>query len=235
MDIPVSRSRSRLGRSGRWIAAGAVVSVMLAAATVALGRLRSEPPTVARTAVWTGTVERGEMLREVQGNGKLVPEHIQWVTAVSPARVERIHVRPGTPVRSDTVLLELGNPDLELLALESERQVAAARAELASMRAELRGGRLAQKATVASLQIDQVTAKRKAEANVALGQEGYVSTDDAHNTRAALEALEMRAGVEAERLTVMGQGMHERLTAQLAQIRAPGDDRRSFVASSSRS
>ena len=190
----------------------------LALTTVALGRLRAEPMAVARAGLWIGEVQRGEMLREVQGNGKLVPEHIQWVTALSAARVERIHVRPGTAVEPDTILLELGNPDLELLALEAERQVAAARAELASMRAELRGGRLAQKAAVATLRIDQSTAKRRADANVALGDHGYVSNDDAHTTRAALEALELRVGVEAERLTVMGQGMHERLSAQATQI-----------------
>jgi multidrug resistance efflux pump len=218
VDIPVQRSRSRLGRYRRWLVTAAVVTTILAGATVALGRLRSEPPAVARASVWMGRVERGEMLREVQGNGKLVPEHIQWVTAVSAARVERIFVRPGTAVEKDTILLELGNPDLELLALEAERQVAAARAELASMRAELRGGRLAQKAAVATLRIDQSTAKRRADANVALGDHGYVSNDDAHTTRAALEALELRVGVEAERLTVMGQGMHERLSAQATQI-----------------
>lgn len=218
MDIPVKRRRTLLGRYRGWITAGAIVAATLALATVALGRLGAEPPAVAREGLWIGTVERGEMLREVQGNGKLVPEHIQWITALSAARVERIHVRPGTAVEPDTVLLELGNPELELQALEAERQVAHARVELANMRVDLRSGRLAQKAAVATLRIDHATARRKAEASVELGGQGYVSVDDAASTKAALEALETRVDVESERLGVLGMGMQDRLAAQAVQI-----------------
>ncbi len=194
------------------------LAVMLALTTAALGGLHAEPPAVTQSSLWMGTVERGEMLREVQGSGKLVPEHIQWVTALSAARVERIFVRPGTPVEADTVLLELGNPDLELQALEAERQVAAARVELAGMRADLRSGRLAQKVAVATLRIDQATARRRADANLELGARGYVSADDQSSGRSQLEALGLRVEGEAERLSVLGQGVQERLTAQVAQI-----------------
>ncbi|MFZ6178607.1 hypothetical protein [Nannocystis pusilla] len=129
MDIPRSR-RGWLARHGGKLLAALVVVGGLVITTVAIGQLHAEPPTVTRASLWFGTVERGEMLREVQGNGKLVPEHIQWITALSAARVEQIFVRPGTEVAADTVILELRNPELELQALEAERQVAAARAEL---------------------------------------------------------------------------------------------------------
>lgn len=218
MDIPVQRSRTWLGRHRRRLIGGTLFAATLALTTVALGSLESAPVTVARSSLWIGVVERGEMLREVQGNGKLVPEHIQWVTAVSAARVERIHVRPGTPVEPDTVLLELGNPELELQALEAERQIAAARAKLADMRADLRGQKLAQKLTVATLRIDQASAQRKAEASGDLGQKGYVSVDDEKTARAALEALETRSDLEGQRLSALGEGMNDRLSAQRAEL-----------------
>ncbi|PCC67847.1 HlyD family secretion protein [Nannocystis exedens] len=199
------------------LAVVAVVAV-LAGATVAIGRLEVQPPTVVRASLWLGTVERGEMLREVQGNGKLVPEHIQWFTTLTAARVEQIHVRPGTPVEPDTLLVELRNPELELKALEAERAVAAAKVELANMRASLRSEKLAQETTVATLRIDNSTARRKADASAELGGRGIVSQDDAYSARAQLEASDRRIDLEQQRLSVLGDGLARRLAAQTALI-----------------
>jgi HlyD family secretion protein len=217
MDVP-RRRRRLLGRHGAAVVAAVVVVATLAGATVAIGRMEAPPPTVARAGLWLGTVERGEMLREVQGNGKLVPEHIQWVTALSAARVEHIHVRPGTAVDADTVLLELRNPDLELQALEAERAVSAARVDLANMRASLRSERLAQETTVATLRVDNTTARRKADTSAVLGGRGYVSGDDEYSARAQLEASDRRIGLEEQRLSVLGDGVKSRLAAQAALV-----------------
>ncbi|MCY1056587.1 HlyD family efflux transporter periplasmic adaptor subunit [Nannocystis sp. SCPEA4] len=217
MDVPRAHRRL-LGRHGGKVLAAAVVVAILAATTVAIGQLRAPPPTVVRAGLWLGTVERGEMLREVQGNGKLVPEHMQWVTALSAARVEQIFVRPGAPVEVDTVLLELRNPELELQALEAERDVAAAKTVLANMRATLRSEKLAQELTVATLQVDKRTARRKSDANLALDERGYVSGDDAHSAKAQLETIERRIGLEEQRLAVLGDGLKERLAAQTADV-----------------
>ncbi|WP_096331870.1 efflux RND transporter periplasmic adaptor subunit [Nannocystis exedens] len=216
MDIPIQRSR--LARYRGWIVAAALVGVSLALTTVALGSLSVEPPAVAQAGLWIGAVERGEMLLAVQGNGRLVPEHIQWITALSAARVEKIHVRPGAAVEADTVVLELGNPDLELQALEGERQVVAARAALAELRATLRNERLTQKSTVATLKIDHASARRRADANAQLGGGGYLSDDDQRTARAQLEALEVRVGIEGERLAALEENLQRRLSAQEAQI-----------------
>lgn len=217
MDIPRSR-RGWLARHGGELLAGLVVASGLVITTVAIGQLRAEPPTVTRASLWFGTVERGEMLREVQGDGKLAPEHIQWITALSAARVEQIFVRPGTEVAADTVILELRNPELELQALEAERQVAAARAELANIRATMRGQKLQQEVAVTALQIEQSTAQRKAVANAELGGRGYVSRDDEHAAQAQLESIDRRMGLEAERVAVLGDGLKQRIAAHAAQI-----------------
>lgn len=217
MDVP-RRRRRWLGRRGAAVVAVVAVVAALAGTTVAIGQMEAPPPSVARAGLWFGTVERGEMLREVQGNGKLVPEHIQWVTALSAARVEQIHVRPGAAVEADTVLLELRNPDLELQALEAERGVAAARVELANMRASLRSEQLAQESAVATLRIDNTTARRKADTSAELGGRGYVSGDDEYSARAQLEASDRKIGIEALRLSVLGDGLKRRLAAQAALV-----------------
>ena len=52
-----------------------------------------------RSTVWVDTVKRGPMTREVRGLGTLVPEETLLIPATTDGRVERILIRPGTPVR----------------------------------------------------------------------------------------------------------------------------------------
>jgi glucosylceramidase len=58
-----------------------------------------------------------------------VPREIRWITAETPAHVERIVVKPGAQVQADTVILELSNPEVQ-------EQLASARAAVAATRAD---------------------------------------------------------------------------------------------------
>lgn len=190
----------------------------LASATAAIGQLRAVPPSFTRAGLWIGEVERGEMVREVQGSGTLVPEHVQWVTAVSAVRVETIFVRPGATVAADTVILQLGNPDLEIQTLEAERQVAAARTALANMRVTLRSEVLGHEITIVGLRGEEAKARRKATSSTALGERGYLAEDDAHAARAELKALDRRLELERRRVATLRGGVHERLAAQADEL-----------------
>src|SRR5262245_43730431 len=111
MDIPISptlRKRRKLRRS----AAFAVGVIALALVTIALSRLQPAVPSVEKAGLYFGTVQRGEVVRQVRGNGSLVPEQIQFVQAETEGRIERILVEAGAMVTADTVLLELSNPEL---------------------------------------------------------------------------------------------------------------------------
>ena len=81
--------------------------------SVGLSRLKPAAPTVEAATLWPDTVKRGPMVRQVRGLGTLVPEDIRWIPATTQGRVERIVLRPGTPVKADSVILELSNPQLE--------------------------------------------------------------------------------------------------------------------------
>src|SRR5947208_420077 len=73
MDIPRVK---RPSRRTPLLIGGAVA---IAAMTVGLAQLRPAAPTVERGTLWIDVVKRGEMMRDVRGNGTLVPE--------GPARV----------------------------------------------------------------------------------------------------------------------------------------------------
>jgi HlyD family secretion protein len=82
----------------RRLAVGAVLLAVVSMAGVAVARLTPASPPVDRSSVWIDTVKRGQMLRDVRGQGTLVSEDLRWIPATTPGRVERIILRPGIRV-----------------------------------------------------------------------------------------------------------------------------------------
>ncbi|QAT81879.1 RND family efflux transporter MFP subunit [Corallococcus coralloides] len=157
VDIPKPRAPRRKPYLLAALGLAALVAV-----TVGLSRLRPAAPTVDKASVWLDTVKRGPLVRQVKGTGSLVPESIRWLTADTAGRVERIHVRPGATVTAGTLLLELSNPDVQLQALEAERQLASAEGDFLELRELLQTQRLSQQATVATLTAESAAATRRA-------------------------------------------------------------------------
>ncbi len=213
MDIP----KKPKTRRKPWLLAGLGVLVLIGV-TVGLSRLRAAAPTVERGSVWLDTVKRGPMIRQVKGAGTLVPEHIRWLTADTAGRVERIHVRPGTPVEPGTLLLELSNPDVQLQALEAERQLASAEAELISLRTNLETQRISQAATIATLETEATNAENQAQATVALMDRSFVPKLELQQVKGKAGEMATRLGLERQRLSVLQSSTREQLAAQQGQI-----------------
>jgi multidrug resistance efflux pump len=213
VDIP----KKPKSRRKPWLLASLGVLALLAV-TVGLSRLRAAAPSVERNGVWLDTVKRGPMLRQVKGAGTLVPERIRWLTADTAGRVERIHVRPGTTVEPGTLLLELSNPDVQLQALEAERQLASAEAELIALRTNLETQRISQEATLATLQVETTNAESQAEATGALMERSLVPKLEVQQVKGRAGELSTRLGLERQRLQVLQTSMREQLAAQAGQI-----------------
>jgi multidrug resistance efflux pump len=213
VDIPRTRKPNR-----KPLIYGALGAIVLVGITVGLSQLRAAAPSVERGSVWLDTVKRGPMLRQVKGAGTLVPEHIRWLTADTAGRVERIHVRPGAPVQPDTLLMELSNPDVQLQALEAERQLASAEAQLIALRTELETQRISQEAAIATLEAESANAGRMATATVALLDRAYVPTLEAQQASEKAGELKVRLELERRRLGVLQSSTREQLAAQQGQI-----------------
>jgi HlyD family secretion protein len=163
------------------------------------------------------------MLREVHGNGTLLPEQIRWIPAMNAGRVEFIHVQAGAAVKADTVILELSNPELIQAAFDAEWAVKAAEAQLAKLKVQLDSDQLAAEANVAALRADCSVAKLDAEADEKLLQEKLVDRLTAARSRTKAEQLTIRCALEDKRLLTVAQSRIAQLAAQdaeLARLRA---------------
>jgi multidrug efflux pump subunit AcrA (membrane-fusion protein) len=209
-------------------------AVAVVAATVALTRLEPAAPTVERATLWIDTVRQGTMVRQVRAPGTLVPEHVRIISAVSAGRVEQVYVRPGTTVAPGTVLLELSNPDVQLQALEAERQLGQAEANLVSLRNTLETARLQQQASVATVTTDFNDAKRSAEVFEALDKKGLSSTNEVERARDRARELSSRREIEQRRLSLVGRTVGEQLALEQATSSGCAGSRASTASASPR-
>ncbi|MBA3893120.1 MAG: HlyD family efflux transporter periplasmic adaptor subunit [Gemmatimonadales bacterium] len=214
MDIP----RAPANRSRKRLIYGGVALAALVATTLGLRGLKPAAPRVDRATVWIDSVQQGPLVIEVRGPGTLVPERVRYISAVTAGRVERRLAEPGQVVQPETVLLELSNPDVQLEALESERQLTVAQADRVNLETNLETQRLNQEATVAAAKAAYQDAKRNAEAAQGLATKELISAIEASRAIDRVEELQTRYEVEAQRLAVMVGASGSQLALQREQV-----------------
>ena len=210
-DLARRRRRQRL-------AYGTVGLLALTAATLGLSRLKPAAPRVDRAQVWTDIVKRGDIPREVRGNGALVPQEIHWVAATTPGRVDRILVLPGAEVTADAILVELSNPEVEQAAFDAEWMLKAAEAQLNKLKVQLETEKLSQAAQAAQLKAECSVAKLDAEADGKLAAENLVDRLTAVRSRTRADQLSARCELEERRIEIMGESHQAQIVAQEAEL-----------------
>jgi RND family efflux transporter MFP subunit len=229
LDVPRLKAPRR--RKPLRIAAG-LVAVLVT--TLGLAQLRPAAPGVERATLWLDTVKRGPMIRQVHGNGTLVPESQRFVSALTAGRIERVLARPGTRVEAGTVLVELSNPDVQLEALDAERQLKLAEAELASLRSSLETARLAQEGSLAAARTELREAGRAVAVAERLAREGLSSAMEAERARDRLQEAEERHRTEQRRMELADEAFRAQVElrrADLERVRAIARFQRERVAS----
>lgn len=174
--------------------------------------------TVDAKQVWTGQVRRGEMLRQVRGTGRLVPENVRWLTARSEGRVEERRVLSGAKVEPDTIILVLSNPSLEQQLVNAKLELQAAEADLTSTRVRLQSELLAMRGSFTQLQEEADMAQLEAEINRELHQKGLLSELNRKRSDLRAEHLAVRLKTEAERLAFQEQAIEPQLATQQTQV-----------------
>jgi HlyD family secretion protein len=209
--------RKKRRRQILWLSAAVVV---LVGATLGVSRLKPAAPSVERGTVWTDTVKRGPMLRQVRGLGTLVPsqEAVRQIPAETDATVVRIRLLPGSQVKADTVLLEMSNPQVEQAAVDAQLQLKAATAQYQSLRGRLDSDLMNQKAGAATVSADYSQAQRQAQTDKELFELGVISGLAYKQSKGKADELTTRNDLEAQRLTVAEKAILSQLGEQQAKI-----------------
>ena len=187
MDIvrPEAKKKKRTRR----LIYGAIGLVAVLMVTVALARLKPAAPSVDRSTVWTDTVKRGPMLREVRGLGTLVPETIRLIPAATDGQVQQRYLLPGTPVKADTVILDLSNPQLQQETLDAEYQLKGAQATYLQTKAQLQNQLMDKRTLAASISSQYRTAEMVKQTKEQLGANGLAADLDVKTAEVQAEEL----------------------------------------------
>ena len=212
MDIVRDESVKKKKRQRQVMITVAAVTAVLGI-TLGVSRLKPAAPSVEFGTIWPDTVKRGSMLRQVHGLGSLVPipEDIRLIPAETDVRVERVLVLPGTPVKSDTVIMELSNPQVEQEAATADSDVKSAEAEYHNTKAKVDGDLLTLKAEAATVEADYENAKRDADANKELAKIGVLSDSALKASLSKEKELATRRQIEQERIAENTKAMDTQL------------------------
>jgi HlyD family secretion protein len=216
MDI--KRPDLKAKRRRRQYLYGSLGTLAVIAAAIGIFRMEPAAPSVDRASVWTDTVKRGEMLREVRGPGVLVPREIRWIAAETSGRVERLRVKPGARVEPDSVLMELSNPDILDLLRGAEAALAAARADYSARQMMLESQLLDQRANFAGIEADHESARLQAEAERELNAKGIISDITYRRSELLAERLKVRLDIERERIAKFESTIQAQLAAERARL-----------------
>ncbi len=216
MDI--ARPDIARAKKFRRIVYGTGFTVVILLITVGVSRLEPAAPRVDKDTVFTDTVERGEMLRNVRGTGTLVPEQIRWITAITSGTVEKIVILPGAEVTPDTVIVELSNPELEQQTLEARLSLDAALARYESQQVELRSQELTQQASLKTIESELSQAEYEAELDEELFSDNLVSELQVRQKQSRVSELRIRQEIEQQRLEIQADSMRATLAAEQADV-----------------
>jgi HlyD family secretion protein len=216
MDI--QRPSNARAKKIRRIAYGTVALILVGGVTYGLSKLKPAAPSVDAGTVWSDTVKRGPMLREVRGLGTLVPEDIRWVAAQTDAHVDKWVLRPPAIVKPDSIIMELSDPAVQRDAVDAEYQLKGAEADLANLRVQVNSDLMSQKATEASVRSDYEQARIQHDTDEKLVKEGLTSQLIEQKSRVTVEQLKIRVELEGERTKIATDSANAKLAAQQAKV-----------------
>ena len=222
MDIARPEFKERKRKRQIVVVAGVVVLVGIL--TAAVYRLKPAAPSVERGTVWTDTVKRGSMLRQVRGIGSLVPsqESVLQIPAETEANVVRIRMLPGSLVKPDTILVEMSNPQVEQAAVDARLQWKAAEAEYQSQRMKLESDLMNQKAGAATVKADYSQSQLQSQTDKSLYDLGVISGLAYKASKSKADELTVRNTLEDQRM----ESTQKAIDAQLAEQQAKVDQMR---------
>jgi multidrug resistance efflux pump len=201
----------------KFIAYGAGIAGIVAV-SIGISKLKPAAPPVEKGTLWIDTVKQGQMTRDVNAPGTLVPDNPRNITALTSGRVEALPVRPGINVTPATVLVVMSNPDEDIKQLTNEQALNAAVGQLQNLKTQLHQSILIQQGVVATTRTQYNNAVRLSAVQDSLAKKQLATANDVAQFKDQVTELRQRLDIEQKRLDDIMASEKTQLDLQQSQI-----------------
>jgi RND family efflux transporter MFP subunit len=201
-----------------WAGAGAVALLLLA---WGVWRLKPAAPDVDRSAIWTDTVKRGPLVRQVRSStASLVPreDSIELIPAQTDATVVRIRVLPGAQIAPDTIIMDLSDPQLQQEVLNARLGLQATEADYKSLQATLESTLMDKKTAAAQVDASYAQDQLQARTDKALFDLGVISGLAYQKSQSTADQLTSQHLLSQQQLKVNQNAIQVQLASQMTRI-----------------
>jgi multidrug resistance efflux pump len=173
---------------------------------------------VEKSTLWIDSVKRGTMLRQVRAPGTLLPEHVRIISAVTAGRVETLPIKAGVTVTPESEITLLSNPDVQLAALDAERNLSLAQGTLLTLKQSLETSKLAEASAVTQAEMNANEAERQVAVFESLDKKGLAGTNELAKARDASTAAKETLQIEKDRLKVLSESIDQQVALAADQV-----------------
>lgn len=200
MDRIVERPRGLSRAAKLWIGGGAGLVLVLALLAPSFRRWASADESVAFGRLRLAEVTRGDLLRDVAAQGRIVAANHPKL--YSPAQgIVALAVRPGEAVKKGQTLATIASPELEAQLAQERSRLAALRSDLGRTELSVRQANQAGEQAVKLREVRLAAARRDLERAQRLHGEGLINEVEHERSKDAVRVTE----VELEEATVGGR------------------------------
>jgi HlyD family secretion protein len=174
----------------RWLLRVAVaVAVVVGLGSVVRGWLSAER-SVDRSRIRIATVERGNLVRDVVADGRVVAANSPTLYAIAAGAVD-FHVRPGDKVVRGQSLATIASPELQSRLTQEQATLAGLEAGVGRAGLDVEHGRANAQKLIAQAEVDRQGAAREVEINNQMFARGVIPELELRRSEDALKKAEI--------------------------------------------
>lgn len=195
-------------------------AVVIAAVTFLVSRLKPAAPTVDASTIWTGTVKRGNLVRQVRGLGTLVPrpDRLRLIPAQTEGTVVSIAELPGANVHPGTVLMTLSNPELQQQLLNARLALQAAKVDYHNTQVKLESDLMDKRSAAAAVNANQSQAALQARTDKQLYKLGVISGLTYTASESKAQQLTIQNKLENQEIAMNQKAIASQLDVQQTKV-----------------
>jgi len=188
-DRPLTKSA--VGRPWRrWLSAGVLVLAVLVGLGFVARRWLGAESSIDRARIRISKVERGNLVRDVVADGRVVAANSPTLYAVAAGTVD-FHVRPGDKVTRGQSLATVASPELQSRLLQERSTLAGLEAGVGRGALDVEHGRANADKLVQQAEIDRQAAAREVEINKKMFDSGVIPELELQRSQDALKKAEL--------------------------------------------